>query len=177
MVIVPVVQAEFRVVDVVRRERARRGGLRLDRAPLIPQSASWTRRFASGSAAASPPPDPDGSVAPAFDRARFRRLFVAVMVPMFLAAVDQTMLATATPVISRELGGLRDTSWLAVAYLLAAVVMVPLYGRLGDRYRAPQGALDRDRRVRARLARLRPRADARPARRRTRRCRGSAAAA
>ena len=37
------------------------------------------------------------------------------MVPMFLAAVDQTMLATATPVISRELGSLRDTSWLAVA--------------------------------------------------------------
>jgi MFS family permease len=56
------------------------------------------------------------------------------MVPMFLAAVDQTLLATATPVISRELGGLRDTSWLAVAYLLAAVVMVPLYGRLGDRF-------------------------------------------
>ncbi|MGZ5249347.1 MAG: MFS transporter [Caldimonas sp.] len=69
-----------------------------------------------------------------FDRARFRQLFFAVMLPMFLAAVDQTMLATATPVISRELGGLRETSWLAVAYLLASVVMVPLYGRLGDRF-------------------------------------------
>ena len=56
------------------------------------------------------------------------------MLPMFLAAVDQTLLATATPVISRELGGLRDTSWLAVAYLLASVVMVPVYGRLGDRF-------------------------------------------
>src|SRR5664279_310102 len=71
---------------------------------------------------------------PTLDRARFRRLFVAVMVPMFLAAVDQTLLATATPAISRELGGLRDTSWLAVAYLLASVIMVPLYGRLGDRH-------------------------------------------
>ena len=69
-----------------------------------------------------------------FDRARFRRLFFAVMLPMFLAAVDQTLLATATPVISRELGGLRETSWLAVGYLLASVVMVPLYGRLGDRF-------------------------------------------
>jgi EmrB/QacA subfamily drug resistance transporter len=87
-----------------------------------------------GRAAASPPVSATAVVAPAFDRARFRRLFVAVMVPMFLAAVDQTLLATATPVISRELGGLRDTSWLAVAYLLAAVVMVPLYGRLGDRF-------------------------------------------
>ena len=68
-----------------------------------------------------------------FDRRRFMRLFTAVMLPMFLAAVDQTLLATATPVITRELGGLRDTSWLAVAYLLASVVTVPLYGQLGDR--------------------------------------------
>ena len=69
-----------------------------------------------------------------FDRARFRRLFLAVMLPMFLAAADQTLLATATPVISREFGGLRDTTWLAVGYLLASVVMVPLYGRLGDHF-------------------------------------------
>ena len=87
-----------------------------------------------GRAAASPLVSSAADPAPSFDRARFRRLFVAVMVPMFLAAVDQTLLATATPVISRELGGLRDTSWLAVAYLLASVIMVPLYGRLGDRY-------------------------------------------
>ena len=83
-------------------------------------------------AEAAVPPAPAAS--PAFDKARFRRLFVAVMGPMFLAAVDQTLLATATPVISRELGDLRDTAWLAVAYLLASVVMVPLYGRLGDRH-------------------------------------------
>ena len=56
------------------------------------------------------------------------------MLPMFLAAVDQTLLATATPVISRDLGDLRETSWLAVAYLLASVIMVPIYGRLGDRF-------------------------------------------
>ena len=56
------------------------------------------------------------------------------MLPMFLAAVDQTLLATATPVISRDLGDLRETSWLAVAYLLASVIMVPVYGRLGDRF-------------------------------------------
>ena len=87
-----------------------------------------------GRAAASPPSVAANDPAPTFNRARFRRLFVAVMVPMFLAAVDQTLLATATPVISRELGGLRDTSWLAVAYLLASVIMVPLYGRLGDRF-------------------------------------------
>ncbi|HZD20407.1 MAG TPA: MFS transporter [Burkholderiales bacterium] len=52
---------------------------------------------------------------------------------MFLAAVDQTLLATATPAIAADLGGLTDTSWIAVAYLLSSASVVPLYGRLGDR--------------------------------------------
>jgi len=63
----------------------------------------------------------------------FLRLFSAVMLPMFLAAVDQTLLATALPTIAGELGGWRDASWIAVGYLLAATIMVPFYGRLGDR--------------------------------------------
>jgi len=64
----------------------------------------------------------------------FLQIFSAVMLPMFLASVDQTLLATATPAIAAELGGLSDTSWIAVGYLLAATVMGPLYGRLGDRH-------------------------------------------
>ena len=51
---------------------------------------------------------------------------------MFMAAVDQTLLATATPAIAGSLGGLRDSSWIMVAYLLSAAVIVPVYGRLGD---------------------------------------------
>lgn len=65
-------------------------------------------------------------------RAQFVNLFIAVLLPMFLAAVDQTLLATATPSIAGSLGGLRDSSWIMVAYLLSAAVIVPLYGRLGD---------------------------------------------
>src|SRR5690242_18194480 len=65
-------------------------------------------------------------------RAEFLNLFLAVFLPMFLAAVDQTLLATATPAIAATLGGLRDTSWIAVAYLLAAATVVPVYGRMGD---------------------------------------------
>ncbi|HEY4372771.1 MAG TPA: MDR family MFS transporter [Burkholderiales bacterium] len=64
----------------------------------------------------------------------FLQLFSAVMLPMFLAAIDQTLLATATPSIAADLGDLRDSAWIAVGYLLASTVMVPLYGRLGDRY-------------------------------------------
>jgi EmrB/QacA subfamily drug resistance transporter len=66
-------------------------------------------------------------------RAQFLQLFVSVFLPMFMAAVDQTLLATATPAIAATLGGLRDTSWIAVGYLLASATIVPVYGRLGDR--------------------------------------------
>jgi EmrB/QacA subfamily drug resistance transporter len=80
-----------------------------------------------------------GSMAPTLHSgpappASFAALFTAVMLPMFMGAVDQTLLATATPRIAAELGGLADTSWIAVGYLLATTVTAPLYGRLGDRF-------------------------------------------
>jgi len=65
-------------------------------------------------------------------RAEFLNLFFAVFLPMFMAAVDQTLLATATPAIAASLGGLRDTSWIVVGYLLASATIVPVYGWLGD---------------------------------------------
>lgn len=68
----------------------------------------------------------------AVTRSQFVTLFVAVFLPMFMAAVDQTLLATATPAIAGSLGGLRDSSWIMIAYLLSAAVIVPMYGRLGD---------------------------------------------
>ena len=64
----------------------------------------------------------------------FAALFSAVMLPMFMGAVDQTLLVTATPRIAQELGGLSETSWIAAGYLLAATITAPLYGRLGDRF-------------------------------------------
>src|SRR5258707_11636101 len=65
-------------------------------------------------------------------RENFLNLFFAVFLPMFMAGVDQTLLATATPAIAGSLGGLRDSSWIAVGYLLASATIVPVYGRLGD---------------------------------------------
>jgi MFS family permease len=64
----------------------------------------------------------------------FLALFSAVMLPMFLASVDQTLLATATPHIAAEFGGLTDSPWIALGYLIAATVMIPLYGRWGDEF-------------------------------------------
>ncbi|MCC6198091.1 MAG: MFS transporter [Burkholderiales bacterium] len=77
-------------------------------------------------------------------RAAFRRVFGGVAMAMFLAAADQTILATALPTIASSLGGITDLSWVVVAYLLAATVAAPLYGYVGDRIgrrRALLGAL------------------------------------
>src|SRR4051794_38358213 len=53
---------------------------------------------------------------------------------MLLAALDQTIVATALPTIVGELGGLNHISWVVSAYLLAATAVTPLYGKLGDLY-------------------------------------------
>jgi MFS family permease len=68
------------------------------------------------------------------DRQRFFSVFGAVMLPMFLSSLDQTVVATATPSIGHELGHIADMSWLAVSYLIASVTVVPLYGQAGDRF-------------------------------------------
>jgi MFS family permease len=65
---------------------------------------------------------------------QFLQILSAVMLPMFLSAADQTLLATATPSIASDLGNLRDTTWISVGYLIAMTATVPLYGRLGDRF-------------------------------------------
>lgn len=66
------------------------------------------------------------------DKSTFLKIFTTVFLPMFLAAVDQTLLATATPNIVRELGNLPLSSWIAIGYMLAGAATVPIYGWLGD---------------------------------------------
>ena len=51
---------------------------------------------------------------------------------MLLAALDQTIVATALPRIVSDLGGITQYSWVFTAYMLTSTVTVPLYGRLGD---------------------------------------------
>lgn len=82
------------------------------------------------------PPESPGNAPPGefISTRQFLAVFVAVAFPMFMSGIDQTLLATATPAIALDLGALQDASWIAVGYLLATVVIVPLYGRLGDAY-------------------------------------------
>src|ERR1700754_3537882 len=65
---------------------------------------------------------------------QIRFVFVGLMVGMFLAALDQTVVATALPTIVGDLGGLNPLSWIVTAYLLASTVSTPLWGKLGDLY-------------------------------------------
>jgi EmrB/QacA subfamily drug resistance transporter len=61
-------------------------------------------------------------------------IYAALMLAILLAALDQTIVATALPTIVGDLGGLSHLSWVVTAYLLATTVSAPLWGKLGDQY-------------------------------------------
>src|SRR3982750_4963051 len=97
---------------------------------MPPYSPREADRAASGTSLPSwsPQPTPDEL------RAAFLQVFPGVVVAMFLAALDQTILASALPAIVSSLGGFEDLSWVVVSYLLATTIAAPLYGHLGDRF-------------------------------------------
>jgi EmrB/QacA subfamily drug resistance transporter len=71
-------------------------------------------------------PPPSGS--------QFLTVFPPIMLPMFLAVADQTIVATALPAIASSLGEIERASWVVVSYLIANTIAAPVYGRLGDTF-------------------------------------------
>jgi EmrB/QacA subfamily drug resistance transporter len=67
-------------------------------------------------------------------RHQVRVIFGALLLVLFLASLDQTIVSTALPTIVGDLGGISKLSWVVTAYLLASTVSGPLYGKLGDQY-------------------------------------------
>ena len=65
-------------------------------------------------------------------RSLFWTVFPSVMLPMFLAVADQTIVATALPAIASDLGDVERISWVVVSYLVANTIAARVYGRLGD---------------------------------------------
>ncbi len=69
-----------------------------------------------------------------FSIGRTLAIYAGLMVTLLLAALDQTIVATALPRIVSDLGGITQYSWVFTAYMLTSTVTVPLYGKLGDVY-------------------------------------------
>jgi len=61
-------------------------------------------------------------------------LLTTLMLSMFVGALDQTIMSTATPSIIADLGGFALLSWLFTSYMLASTVVVPLVGKLSDMF-------------------------------------------
>ncbi len=77
---------------------------------------------------------PQPAVLPGAKPPAFLTIFPSIMLPMFLAVVDQTIVATALPAIAAATGEVERASWIVVSYLIAATVAAPIYGRLGDSF-------------------------------------------
>jgi EmrB/QacA subfamily drug resistance transporter len=82
-------------------------------------------------AATAPTADPQsGSALVSPQRRNF--IFVAVLLGMLLAALDQTIVATALPTVVADLGGAGHQSWVVTSYLLASTIVTAIVGKLGD---------------------------------------------
>jgi EmrB/QacA subfamily drug resistance transporter len=64
--------------------------------------------------------------------AETRLVIWGMLLPVFMASLDQTILASALPTIGRDLGDVHSLSWLVTAYLIASTAVTPLYGKISD---------------------------------------------
>ena len=82
----------------------------------------------------------DGASAPsagsrvALSHRQIMVVYSGLMAGILVAALDQTVVATALPTIVGDLGGLSHLSWVVTAYLLTSTISVPLYGKISDLY-------------------------------------------
>jgi len=99
-------------------------------APPLPAASGTDHdaqiREAAATTPAAPPAESAGS--------QFLTVFPPIMLPMFLAVADQTIVATALPAIASSLGEIERVSWVVVSYLIANTIAAPVYGRLGDTF-------------------------------------------
>ena len=80
--------------------------------------------------AATAPARPDGPLT----HKQIVTILAGLMMGMFLAALDQTIVATAIRTISDDLKGLDEQAWATTAYLITSTIVTPLYGKLSDIY-------------------------------------------
>jgi EmrB/QacA subfamily drug resistance transporter len=71
---------------------------------------------------------------PPLTASEVRTILMSLMLTMFLAALDQTIVATALPTIGRQFHDVSNLSWVITAYLLASTAVAPVFGTLSDIY-------------------------------------------
>src|SRR6202000_3324544 len=71
---------------------------------------------------------------PPLSESEVRTVLMSLMLTMFLAALDQTIVATALPTIGRQFRDVSSLSWVITAYLLASTAVAPVFGTLSDIY-------------------------------------------
>ncbi len=82
-------------------------------------------------------PNPGADYVASHSHMTHRQILVVMsglMLGLFLAALDQTIIATALPQIAGDLGGIKYIPWVVAAYLLTSTVTTPLYGKISDLY-------------------------------------------
>ncbi len=97
-----------------------------------------TREAAPATGGGAPAPaaitdEPDRPSGPLTHR-QIVTILIGLMMGMFLAALDQTIVATAIRTIADDLKGLNHQAWATTAYLITSTIVTPLYGKLGDIY-------------------------------------------
>ena len=78
------------------------------------------------------PPQPPQPSAAEVAAPKRNLIFTAVLLGMLLAALDQTIVATALPTVVADLGGAGHQAWVVTSYLLASTVVTAIVGKLGD---------------------------------------------
>jgi EmrB/QacA subfamily drug resistance transporter len=95
-----------------------------------------TRQAAAQAAPAANPvaaaPTLQGTPPGKISHAEVRTIFFGLMLAAFLAALNQTIIATALPTIGRHFADFENLSWVVTAYLLTSTAVAPLYGKLSD---------------------------------------------
>src|SRR5207248_11012845 len=100
--------------------------------PALPTTARHRRAGAPPRRRQARRPRPQGTREMNLTHRQVQVVFVGLMAGMLLAALDQTIVATALPSIVGDLGGLRQLSWVVTAYILTSTVSVPLWGKISD---------------------------------------------
>jgi EmrB/QacA subfamily drug resistance transporter len=117
----------------------------MNESPNPPEPADRSTGESAAKSTATPVVQPTGAATPGTSAetppvaalssgAQFLLIFPPIMLPMFMAVADQTIVATALPAIASSLGEIERASWVVVSYLIANTIAAPVYGRLGDMF-------------------------------------------